>query len=68
MSDDSFNGWSNRETWLINLWYAPEDISDIDLIKEDFEEQVYQLPAMIQDFIYIESINWDELKAALKGD
>lgn len=22
MSNDKYNGWSNRETWLVNLWYG----------------------------------------------
>lgn len=25
MTDDTFNGWANRETWLVNLWLNNEE-------------------------------------------
>ncbi len=28
----SYNGWTNRETWLVNLWFNPESIEDLDII------------------------------------
>ena len=25
MTDTTYNGWTNRETWLVNLWLGEED-------------------------------------------
>ncbi len=36
----SYNGWTNRETWLVNLWYNPESIEDVDVIKDVLEEEI----------------------------
>jgi hypothetical protein len=36
--DNTYNGWSNRETWLVNLWY---DDSFGDYIRSDVEEGNY---------------------------
>ena len=27
------NGWTNRETWLINLWFAYDNQEELDDIK-----------------------------------
>lgn len=24
MTDTTYNGWTNRETWLVNLWYGDD--------------------------------------------
>jgi len=34
----SYNGWSNRETWLVNLWFEPESLEDLDMIKYSLED------------------------------
>jgi len=26
MNKDGYNGWTNRETWLVNVWEIPEGI------------------------------------------
>jgi len=28
MTDSTYNGWTNRETWLVNLWYG-DDLASI---------------------------------------
>tara|TARA_R100001463_G_scaffold113577_1_gene168683 strand:+ start:268 stop:474 length:207 start_codon:yes stop_codon:yes gene_type:complete len=65
---NGYNGWSNRETWLVNLWYNPETKSDIDYIEETLEsdliEKLGSSSNIYLDFINFNLINWDELKEA----
>jgi len=28
MTDNTYNGWANKETWLVNLWYG-DDLAQI---------------------------------------
>lgn len=63
MSDNTYNGWTNRETWLVNLWFDPESVSDVDNAREYIEEEVNKLPPFMRDFIDISCINWNELKS-----
>lgn len=65
--DDRYNGWRNRETWLINLWFG-DDNPEVENIKEMFEEEYKKLPDFIKDFIYISSIDWEELEKAWEMD
>jgi hypothetical protein len=65
----SYNGWRNRETWLVNLWYNPERKSDLEYIKEDLDEQYDNLPnGALKDMIDLQSIDWRELEEALDPD
>ena len=64
MPEEKFNGWTNRETWLVNLWFSdnwetPEDVRGS---REFIEDTITELPNWIQDFIYQGAINWDELE------
>ena len=49
----NYNGWQNRETWLVTVWFgdAWEYESDVDNTKEFLEDSIYDLPSWIQDFI-----------------
>ena len=66
MTDNTYNGWTNRETWLINLWlgdsFEPNINADdiIALVDELFEQA--NIPKMWQDFIDLAVINYDELE------
>lgn len=62
---ESYNGWSNREPWLVNVWFNPESKQDVAFAKEQIEEAYGNLPDFIKDFCYVDSINWDELSAEL---
>ena len=58
----SYNGWTNRETWLVNVWYSPESRNDVYAIREMLEEQYDQIPdGALKDMVDIMAINWDEL-------
>lgn len=59
----SYNGWANRETWLINVWFNPESKSGIDCIREKIDEDYQKLPEYIRDFVDFDSIDWAELYA-----
>ena len=73
-SDNSYNGWTNRETWLVNIWFMDnlyEELKGIDsqgdrahYIKNYVEEHVYNsdIPdSFINDLIDISQVNWHEL-------
>lgn len=61
MCDQRYNGWSNRETWLVNVWFNPETRDDLDYAKETLEDMHEGLPNVIKDFVDLGSINWYEL-------
>jgi len=58
---NTYNGWTNRETWLINVWFNPESKDDVYSAQSSFEECYDQLPTFMQDFVNCSVINWDEL-------
>jgi hypothetical protein len=43
-SNNQYNGWTNKETWLVNLWYG-------DAIAEHVAEQGYQDSSSIRDYV-----------------
>ena len=60
----SYNGWSNRETWLVNVWYNPESRQDVEMIRESLEEQYDAMPAgPLKDMVALGEVDWDELLA-----
>lgn len=61
MSDNKYNGWTNRETWLINVWFNPESKEDVEYARQYFEEALDALPDFMRDFVDYSAINWDEL-------
>lgn len=61
MSDTTYNGWTNRETWLINVWFNPESKEDVLLAQDQFEEVYDNLPDFMKDFVDSTAINWEEL-------
>ena len=60
----SYNGWRNRETWLINVWFGDqwECPADVDACQEQTEEEFSNLPNWVQDFIDDSIIDWDGLR------
>lgn len=68
MERREYNGWTNRETWLVNVWFNPETKADLEYAKEALEEAYDNCPDFIRDFIALEEINWSELADALDPD
>ena len=63
MTNNTYNGFRNRETWLVNLWYGDKGFADVDYIKELLEDMVDQLGSgILQDMLDLESIHWSELR------
>jgi hypothetical protein len=62
MAHDTYNGWTNRATWLINVWFNPESREDVESAREQFEDAVNSadIPDLLRDFID-QDINRTEL-------
>lgn len=73
---NGYNGWSNRETWLVNLhWGDNSDeyvgwYKDVDELAEGIKNMVYEYveeqakDTFISDMINLNSIDWQELAEA----
>lgn len=71
MTDTTYNGWTNRETWLVNIHYDGlsgffeerniETLAECieDFVWRDFEEA--DIPALFRDMVDLGSVNWREL-------
>lgn len=62
MSDNTYNGWTNRATWLVNVWFNPENRADVDAAKEAIEKATDAMPDYMRDFLCTNEIMWWELK------
>jgi hypothetical protein len=62
MTKNDYNGWTNRATWLVNLWGNPESREDVHSLKDMLEEQYDEMPnGILKDMLDLSDINWDEL-------
>jgi len=71
MTKTDYNGWTNRETWVINLWLGEyfQDVSNDgqSLMADYIEETVWdmleeaEVPPMFKDMIDLGVVNWQEL-------
>ncbi|MHA1432931.1 MAG: DUF7249 family protein [Candidatus Heimdallarchaeota archaeon] len=67
-NENTYNGWTNRATWLVNIHFNPENQGDLDFAKETIEEAEENLEnAFLKDFIDLSEINWEELEEALES-
>lgn len=67
-----YNGWTNRATWLVMVWYSPETIDDLESIKDqiDCAKQALetQYGGFFSDLMGDHAINWDELRQHIEDD
>lgn len=62
MAGDTYNGRSNRETWLVSVWFNPESRADVEFARSVIDEQYDNIPSgVLKDMINIDRIDWDEL-------
>jgi len=67
MSDHTYNGWTNRATWLVNVWFNPESKEDVEVARATLEEAIDSCPDFLRDFID-DDINWEELESHFDDD
>ena len=69
---NGYNGWSNRETWLVGLWFNPETIEDVEYIEDTLERDFYEMVGgesnIYTDMINFNVINWEEIKDWIKKE
>ena len=75
MTDETYNGWSNRETWLFNVWYGDDLASEFDYwerkelcLSEYYEAKDKIGNNMFNDMLNINLVNWNELLSTYKLD
>lgn len=61
MANETYNGWTNRATWLVNVWFNPESKGDVYSARFCIEEAEDNLPDYMKDFLCTSEINWEEL-------
>jgi len=61
MNDRTYNGWTNRATWLVNVWFSPETREDVESARYAIEEAEESIPDFMRDFLCTDEINWTEL-------
>ena len=65
---DTYNGWTNRETWLVNIWFMDGLDSEETITAEYLEEMVEEYVdskieqcGFIADMIDMGCIDWASL-------
>ena len=61
MSDNTYNGWTNRATWLVMVWFNPVTRADVEEAQSTIWEAADNIPDFMRDFLCTDEINWDEL-------
>ena len=84
MSDDGYHGWTNRDTWLVNLWL--DNDHNTYMMRREAVALVYKLcrtfdaeharrvfdsldgSALIGDPFDVERVEWSEIAEAWKNE
>ena len=67
--DNTYNGWTNRATWLVNVWGNPESKEDVQSLRCMIEEQYDAMEnGIIKDMLDLSEINWDELESHFEDE
>lgn len=63
----TYNEWSNRETWLVNLHYEINSIEDLEMAKQDIEQMKEGLSnTFLKDYVDFSKIDWQELEDSIE--
>jgi hypothetical protein len=65
---NTYNGWTNRATWLVNVWFNPESASDVCMARIALEDAADAVPDYLRDFLCLDEVNWSELAAHFEDD
>ena len=64
MERNTYNGWTNRATWLVNVWGNPESKEDVQMLREMLEVQYDAMDnGILKDMLDLSDINWEELES-----
>ena len=66
MANNTYNGWKNRETWLVNLWYGDtwdcvEDVRITEILLDEKYEDLGN--GIMRDMINWQAIDWEQLRS-----
>ena len=78
MAERTYNGFTNRETWLVNVIYRDQILdystsieSSLEFVKEEIQDRIENFMVLIRQSIVselicskeiVEKINWSELE------
>lgn len=68
MTDTTYNGWANRATWLVNVWFNPESLEDVRAARQTIEDAEDEMPDFMRDFLCTGEINWAELESHFEDE
>lgn len=64
---EEHEGWTNRETWLVNKHYSPRSKADLDHVKDSLGTiEAGITNCFLKDYIDFSRIDWHELEEALE--